>query len=169
MSIEDEASETRLREYGSTCGLLHLATHGAFRADNPLFSWLRLADALLTVRDIYRLRLPRTSLVTLSACEAGLEDLRGGNVLGLSQGFLATGARSLLLSLWAVDDASTAQLMAAFYRWLAQGKTNNAALHEAQREIHQRRSHPFYWAGFVLLGEDGQLASEKRPAERSLR
>ena len=67
---EDEATEVRLREYGPTCGLLHLAVHGAFRADNPLFSWLRLADTRLTVRDIYRLRLPHASLVTLSACEA---------------------------------------------------------------------------------------------------
>jgi len=150
---EDEATEVRLREYGPACGLLHLATHGAFRADNPLFSWLRLADARLTVRDIYSLRLPRASLVTLSACETGLGGLRGGDVLGLSQSFLAAGARSLLLSLWAVDDVSTAQLMASFYRRLAAGQTKVAALREAQQEMRERYPHPFYWAGFVLVGE----------------
>lgn len=150
---EDEATEVRLREYGPACGLLHLATHGAFRADNPLFSWLRLADARLTVRDIYSLRLPRASLVTLSACETGLGGLRGGDVLGLSQSFLAAGARSLLLSLWAVDDVSTTQLMAAFYRRLAAGQTKVSALREAQQEVRKQYPHPFYWAGFVLVGE----------------
>jgi len=150
---EDEATEARLQEYGPACGLLHLATHGAFRADNPLFSWLRLADARLTVRDIYALRLPRASLVTLSACETGLGGLRGGDMLGLSQSFLAAGARSLLLSLWAVDDVSTAQLMAAFYRRLAAGQTKVSALQEAQQEVRERYPHPFYWAGFVLVGE----------------
>ncbi len=153
MFTEDEATEARLREYGPACGLLHLATHGAFRADNPLFSWLRLADARLTVRDVYGLRLPRASLVTLSACETGLGGLRGGDVLGLSQSFLAAGARSLLLSLWAVDDVSTAQLMAAFYRRLAAGQTKVSALREAQQEVRERHPHPFYWAGFVLVGE----------------
>ena len=151
--LEAGATEARLREHGPTCGLLHLATHGAFRADNPLFSWLRLADARLTVRDVYGLRLPYADLVTLSACETGLGELRGGDVLGLSQSFLAAGARSLLLSLWAVDDVSTAHLMAAFYRRLAVGQTKVAALQKAQQEVREKYPHSFYWAGFVLVGD----------------
>jgi CHAT domain-containing protein/tetratricopeptide (TPR) repeat protein len=151
--LEAEATEARLREHGPACGLLHLATHGAFRADNPLFSWLRLADARLTVRDVYDLHLPHAALVTLSACETGLGDLRGGEVLGLSQSFLAAGAQSLLLSLWAVDDVSTAHLMAAFYRRLAAGQTKVSALQEAQREVREQYPHPFHWAGFALIGE----------------
>jgi CHAT domain-containing protein/tetratricopeptide (TPR) repeat protein len=166
--IEDQATEERLLEYGQTCGLLHLATHGAFRPDNPFFSWLRLADAHLTVRDIYDLRLPHTSLVTLSACETGLGNLRGGDVLGLSQGFLAAGARSLLLSLWAVDDVSTAQLMTTFYQQLKMGQTKVFALQEAQQTVRKQYSHPFYWAGFVLVGENDQLTSENPQTERIL-
>ncbi|MBU0495146.1 MAG: CHAT domain-containing protein [Chloroflexi bacterium] len=155
--VEDEATEARLREHGPACGLLHLATHGAFRSDNPFFSWLRLAgDTRLTVRDVYGLRLPHTSLVTLSACETGLGDLRGGDVLGLSQGFMAAGARSLLLSLWAVDDASTAQLMTAFYHRLVAGQDKTTALCEAQCAVRERYPHPFYWAGFVLVGDTGK-------------
>jgi tetratricopeptide (TPR) repeat protein len=155
--VEDEATEARLREYGPACGLLHLATHGAFRADNPLFSWLRLADTRLTVQDIYGLRLPCARLVTLSACETGLGDLRGGDVLGLSRGFLAAGARSLLLSLWAVDDVSTAQLMTTFYQRLAAGQPKASALEKAQQEICETHPHPFYWAGFALIGEIERL------------
>ena len=158
--VEEEATEARLREPGPACGLLHLATHGAFRSDNPLFSWLRLAgEARLTVRDVYGLRLPHAALVALSACETGLGGLRGGDVLGLSQGFLAAGAHSLLLSLWAVDDASTAQLMAAFYRRLMAGQDRAAALREAQLEVREQYPHPFHWAGFVLVGESGKLAA----------
>ena len=58
--------------------------------------------------------------------------------------------------------------MAAFYRGLMAGKTKAAALQEAQLEVRDRHPHPFYWAGFVLMGEDGKLISEKRPAERLL-
>ncbi len=161
--VEEEATEARLREFGPACGLLHLATHGAFRSDNPLFSWLRLAgDARLTVRDVYGLRLPHAALVTLSACETGLGGLRGGDVLGLSQGFLAAGARALLLSLWAVDDASTAQLMAAFYRRLMAGEGRAAALRGAQLAVRGQYPHPFHWAGFVLVGASGRLAAEEQ-------
>ncbi|MBN1661042.1 MAG: CHAT domain-containing protein [Anaerolineae bacterium] len=151
--VEDEAVEVRLRKHGPTCGLLHLATHGTFRADNPFFSWLHLADTRLIVRDLYDLRLPLASLVTLSACETGLGVLRGGELLGLGQGFLAAGARSLLLSLWAVDDSSTAQLMAAFYRHLSAGHSKTAALQQAQQQVRQQYPHPFHWAGFVLIGD----------------
>jgi CHAT domain-containing protein/tetratricopeptide (TPR) repeat protein len=164
--VENDATEGRLREYAATCGLLHLATHGAFRSDNPLFSWLRLADARLTVHDVYGLNLSRVALVTLSACETGLGDLRGGDLLGLSQSFLAAGAQSLLLSLWAVDDASTSELMVAFYRRLAEGQAGSKALQQAQGEMQKRYLHPFHWAGFVLLGKSGKLISEKPKAGR---
>ncbi|MBN1177671.1 MAG: CHAT domain-containing protein [Anaerolineae bacterium] len=152
--VEEQVTEARLRAEAAGCGLLHLATHGGFRADNPLFSWLRLADGRLTVRDVYGLRLAHADLVTLSACETGLGDPRGGDVMGLSQGFLAAGARSLLLSLWAVDDASTTELMVTFYRQLAAGRSKSAALQQAQWELRQTHPHPFFWAGFVLVGED---------------
>jgi tetratricopeptide (TPR) repeat protein len=159
--LEEEATEARLREHVGGCGLLHLATHGLFRSDNPLFSWLRLADARLTVHDVYGLDLSRAALVTLSACETGLGDLRGGEVLGLSQAFLAAGARSLLLSLWAVDDVSTSELMAAFYRRLAAGQAADQALQLAQQEMYRRAPHPFHWAGFVSIGNSHKFVSEK--------
>lgn len=155
--LEDEATIERLRERGPDCSLLHLAAHGAFRADNPLFSWLRLADGRLTVHDLYRLNLPAAGLVTLSACETGRTGLRGGDVLGLSYGFLATGARSLLLSLWSVDDQPTAELMVHFYRNLAAGQSKATALARAQQQVRSRHTHPFYWAGFILVGEPGEM------------
>ena len=102
--------------------MLHLATHGDFRADNPLFSGLALADGSLTTLDCFNLRL-RASLVTLSGCQTGRSVVSGGDeLLGLTRALLSAGAASLVLSLWAVEDISTARLMEAFYRNLAAGR-----------------------------------------------
>jgi len=155
--LEDEATTERLRTAVSSCTLLHLATHGFFRADAPLFSALHLADGWLTAGDLEEWNLTRVGLVTLSACETGVILSRGSDLLGLARGFFRAGARQLVVSLWPVDDVSTADLMAAFYRQLAAGQTKVAALREAQREVRERYPHPFYWAGFVLVGEEGSI------------
>ena len=148
---EDEATLSRLREQAGECGLLHLAAHGVFRGDNPLFSFLQLADEPLRLLDVYGLKL-RADLVTLSACETGMSQLKGGDLIGLCRGFFYAGASSLVVSLWRVDDEATAELMTSFYRGLVAGKATCAALREAQLEILSRYRHPYYWAPFVLVG-----------------
>jgi len=108
--------------------LLHLACHGRFRSDNPLFSSLQLADGWLTVRDTYNLKL-QCDLVTLSACETGVSQVAPGDeLIGLARGFFAAGAPTLLVSLWAVDDEATTQLMTLFYQRLLAGVGPAAAL-----------------------------------------
>jgi CHAT domain-containing protein len=148
---EDEATLSRLREQAGQCGLLHLAAHGVFRGDNPLFSFLQLADEPLRLLDVYGLKL-RADLVTLSACETGMSQLKGGDLIGLCRGFFYAGASSLVVSLWRVDDEATAELMTSFYRGLVAGKATCAALREAQLEILSQYRHPYYWAPFVLVG-----------------
>ncbi|MBN1890499.1 MAG: CHAT domain-containing protein, partial [Thermoflexales bacterium] len=148
---EQAATEAEFGQRACQAGLIHLATHAAFRADNPFFSWLQLADARPTVADMYRLRLANHPLVTLSACETGLSGRRGGGLIGFSRALLATGAGAVVASLWKVDDASTSGLMARFYRWLAEGQTARAALRTAQLDTLQEWRHPLYWAGFVLV------------------
>jgi CHAT domain-containing protein len=148
---EDEATLSRLREQAGECGLLHLAAHGVFRGDNPLFSFLQLADEPLRLLDVYGLKL-RADLVTLSACETGMSQLKGGDLIGLCRGFFYAGASSLVVSLWRVDDEATAELMTSFYRRLVAGKATCAALREAQLEILSQYRHPYYWAPFVLVG-----------------
>ncbi len=162
--VQDEATTERFREVAGNSRILHLATHGDFRPDNPLFSGLALADGWLTTLDIFSLRL-RASLVTLSACQTGRSVVGGGDeLLGLMRAFLYAGAASLVLSLWAVEDRSTARLMEAFYTVLAQGQTKPAALRQAQ--LHLLRgdgetaagfAHPYYWAPFFLVGNTGSL------------
>jgi CHAT domain-containing protein len=159
----DEASLVRLQACAAQSTLLHLATHAIFRRDNPLFSALQLAGGdWLRVMDLYTLRL-NGPLVTLSGCETGRHRLLGGDLLGLSRGFFYAGASALVVSLWPVDDVSTAMLMGRFYSHLVAGETAASALRLAQLALctmqaagdgqqAQLYTHPFYWASFCLLG-----------------
>ncbi|MCK5923809.1 MAG: CHAT domain-containing protein, partial [Methylococcales bacterium] len=105
--VEAEATLACLKTEASQYRALHLATHGDFRADNPLFSGLTFADGQLTTLDVFNLRL-QASLVTLSACQTGRYVVGGGDeLLGLSRAFLYAGTASLVLSLWQVNDAVT--------------------------------------------------------------
>jgi CHAT domain-containing protein len=132
---------------------LHLSTHATFRADNPLFSALKLADGWVSVNDIYGMA-GSAPLVTLSACETGRSQVVAGDELvGLCRGFFSAGARSLVVSLWRVDDNSTAHLMARFYEGLRDGQPVNRALDSAQLAIKEEKGHPYYWAPFVLTGD----------------
>jgi CHAT domain-containing protein len=150
--LDDQATLAALREQAPTADVLHLACHGQFRPDNPLFSSLQLADGWLTVRDAYNLNLPN-GLVTLSACETGMSTVAPGDeLIGLARGFLSAGAPSLLVSLWTVDDESTAMLMTSFYTRLRAGDGPAAALRQAQRQTLESYPHPFFWSPFALFG-----------------
>lgn len=162
---EETATEAEFSRHSRQADLIHLATHAAFRADNPFFSWVQLADARPTVADLYRLGLTGRPLVTLSACETGLSGRRGGGLIGFSRALMAAGAGAVVASLWKVDDASTATLMECFYRRLVEGQAASAALRAAQLETLAQARHPLYWGGFVLveragLENCGQNASE---------
>ena len=132
--------------------VLHLACHGQFRAENPLFSSLHLADGWVTVRDICSQKL-QANLVTLSACETGLNKIFAGDeILGLARGFLSAGASSLVLSLWTVSDEATTDLMKDFYKSLQRGAGVSASLRFAQNNFIKRNQHPYFWSPFALIG-----------------
>lgn len=140
--------------------LIHLAAHAEFRADNPLFSGVRLADDWLLARDLYAMHL-QCDLATLAACQTGTTCVEPGDELfGLLRGFLVAGAKSVAASLWAVDDSATSVLMTHFYERLQQGESKAAALRVAQQQTARILPHPYYWAAFVLVGERG-LESKK--------
>jgi len=147
-----QATLERLRAASAGSDLLHLACHGVFRRDNPLFSSLKLHDGWLTAGDVLHLPLAG-AFVTLSACESGRSQVLGGDeLLGLPYAFLGAGAAGLLVSLWLVEDEATAALMPAFYQQLAHGASYPAALRQAQLELRATHPHPYYWAPFVLIG-----------------
>ncbi|MDZ7360467.1 MAG: CHAT domain-containing protein [candidate division KSB1 bacterium] len=142
---------------------VHFATHGLVNESKPQLSGLILAqndspeeDGILYLGEIYNLNL-NADLAVLSACETGLGKLaRGEGLIGLTRGFLYAGATNLLVSLWQVNDVSTANLMIAFYQNMLEGKSKAAALREAKLRMIEHEvkyARPYYWAPFVLIGK----------------
>ena len=144
---------------------LHFATHGLVDTDYPALSALALSffdetgakrDGYLRLNDIYNLKL-NADLVVLSACNTALgREIRGEALVGLSQGFIYSGARSLVLTLWQVPDRATSELMVLLYENMLLGSlTPSAALRKAQLSIRSERrwSDPYFWGSFVLFGD----------------
>jgi CHAT domain-containing protein len=148
-----QANERVLREKGLQSRLIHIATHGKFRQDNPMFSGIRLGDAYLNLYDLYQLKL-NAELVTLSGCATGMNVVTPGDeLLGLIRGLLYAGAHSLLLTLWDVHDQSTSDFMARFYRRFQGGEAKTSALRGAMIELRESYPHPYHWAPFALTGK----------------
>lgn len=151
--VGPQATADVLRRRGAASSLLHIATHGHYRQDNPMFSGLRLGDGYLNLYDLYQIRLP-ARLVTLSGCATGMNYVSAGDeLLGLQRGLFCAGATSLLLSLWDVHDESTAVLMQAFYKDYIQTGDMPRALQSAMKQLRQENPHPYFWAPFVLIGK----------------
>jgi CHAT domain-containing protein/tetratricopeptide (TPR) repeat protein len=157
------ARESWLKAEASHYRVLHLATHGLLDDTSPLYSQLVLAqptagekdDGLLEAREILDLHL-RADLAVLSACETGRGQAGAGEgLIGMSWAFFVAGCPATVASQWKVEAASTTRLMLAFHRQLQQKRTPAEALRLAAlaqlRRPHER--HPFYWAGFVAMGD----------------
>ena len=149
---DNDATRAVFAESIRESSFLHIATHAVFRQDNPMFSSFKLADGWFTALDLFSTAC-QTNLVTLSGCQSGMSEVTGGDdLLGLMRGFLYAGARSLLLSLWNVNDQSTAALMARFYQEWQNGASKCQALRTAMLSVREAYPNPFYWAPFLLVG-----------------
>ncbi|MCG8459479.1 MAG: CHAT domain-containing protein, partial [Holophagales bacterium] len=161
----------------SAFDVVHFATHGVIDTETPALSGLLLSQrdpagrpspGFLHLRDIYQLRF-EAELVVLSGCRTALGPVvRGEGLVGLVRGFRYAGARRVLASLWPVEDRATAELMGHFYRALWQeGAPPSRALAEAQRQLagSRRFRDPYYWSGFVLMGDWRREPGVRRPAE----
>ncbi len=150
---DGSATMHAIGEKAPGCGILHLACHGMFRGDNPMFSSLKLHDGWLTAADVLRLDLGG-ALVTLSACESARNRvLTGDELVGLARGFLGAGAATLVASLWLVQDETTSWMMEHWYARMRDGAGRTTALREAQLALKETYPHPYYWAPFVLMGQ----------------
>jgi CHAT domain-containing protein/tetratricopeptide (TPR) repeat protein len=153
LHVGDHATSSLLREMGPRSGLVHLATHGIYRQDNPMFSGIRLGDGYLNLYDLYQMRLD-ARLVTLSGCATGMSFVAAGDeLLGLQRGLFCAGATTLLLSLWDVHDESTAHLMQHFYAYYIRTGDMPGAVQHAMQEVRRQSPHPYFWAPFVLVGK----------------
>ena len=158
-----EANEKNLKtEALSGYRYLHFATHGYFVEENQGRSGLVLAkggtdDGFLQAREIFGLKL-NADVVTLSACQSGLGKLLAGEgVMGLPRAFFYAGAQSVVVSLWNVNDAATAELMKTFYAGMKAGLGGAEALRRAKVSLAKGANrawrHPYFWASFVFVGE----------------
>jgi len=151
--IGEEATEERLKEFGPQSRFIHIATHGYFRQDNPMFSSIRLGNSLLSLFDFYQLQFA-AELVTLSGCGTGMNVVIGGDeLIGLVRGLLYAGAQTLMVSLWEVHDQSTAEFMRDFYSSYNETANKANALRQAIIKLREKRPHPYYWAAFALVGK----------------
>lgn len=166
-----------LRDYR----IVHFATHGVINCRHPELSGVVLSmlnergereNGFLQLHDIYKLDWS-TDLVVLSACSTALgQDIRGEGLVGLTQGFLHSGANSVVSTLWTVDDRASAELMQRFYEaMLKQGLAPSAALTKAKRSLWQenRWQSPYYWGAFVLQGDYRQTIRGRDASSNSNR
>ena len=160
-----EATEERFTAVAGDYRIIHLATHGQANDQSGDYSFLAFSEIpdsveneLLYVRDLYNLSL-NADLVVLSACETGVGQLqRGEGIISLARAFSYAGARSILTSMWAVNDARTKDLMIAFYKNLKKEYSKDDALRRAKNDMlssakTQEQAHPFYWGGFIGIGD----------------
>src|SRR5271157_6009009 len=150
--LGESATLESLRSFAPRVRNIHIAAHGYFCQENPMFSSIRLGDSSLTLIDLYQLTLS-ADLVALSGCGTGINVVLGGDELrGLVRGLLHAGAHSMMVSLWDVHDESTTEFMTVFYRNL-RSMTKSQALRLAALVVRNHRIHPYYWAPFVLVGK----------------
>jgi CHAT domain-containing protein/tetratricopeptide (TPR) repeat protein len=171
--------ETAMSSDVSQYQILHFATHAFEDNRHPELSSVVLTlvdrrgeqtDGVMPLHDIYSLDLS-AELTVLSACQTALgKDTRGEGLVGLTHGFMSAGSKSVVASLWKVDDRATAVLMANFYEsMLKLGMSPAAALRSAKLRMMRDKNWnaPYYWAGFVVQGEyDNHIAVDQRTSLR---
>ena len=170
----DQATKAAIVRKMSQAKIIHLATHGLLddfssggvpgalalasnpqtnSVPNPPPNISQQNQGLLTASEILNLRLT-SKLVVLSACDTGRGKITGDGVIGLSRSLIAAGAASVLVSLWAIPDASTAELMRTFYQQLQGNPDEAVALQQAMAATKAKYPHPKNWAAFTLIGEN---------------
>ena len=161
-----EAREDRVKSEAGGAGILHFSTHGTLNNAAPMYSYLTFAevgpndDGLLEAWELMQLDL-KAELAVLSACETARGRIGGGEgVIGFSWAMFIAGIPSTVVSQWKVDSASTRDLMVNFHRSLISKQTSptkSDALRQAALKLmrNPETSHPFYWAGFVIVGDGG--------------
>ncbi|MFW9259600.1 tetratricopeptide repeat protein [Nostoc sp. CALU 546] len=162
--IGNQATEEVVLSKLLNARIIHLATHGWFDEFGGLGSGIALApsakgDGLLKAEDIFNLYAPpqgsplRAELVVLSACDTGQGRLTGDGVIGLSRSIIAAGVPSVIVSLWSIPDAPTAELMTEFYENFRKNPDKATALRQAMLTTKKKHPNPADWAAFTLIGE----------------
>ena len=168
--LNEAATETAFKINAKKFSTLHLSMHAIMDEADPMNSRLlfyndttTLDDGLLYAHELYNMKL-NADMVVLSACNTGQGQLaKGEGVMGISRAFAYAGTPSTIMSLWKVPDESTSKIMVAFYKHLKDGASKSEALRKAKLDyldsvIAPEQTHPYYWAGFILMGNDDPVS-----------
>ncbi|MCB0667815.1 MAG: CHAT domain-containing protein [Saprospiraceae bacterium] len=167
--IGDGALKRDFKNRYADYGAFHFATHAIINEDDADLSFLAFQgateDSRLYLQELYTIKIP-ANIVTLSACETNVGPLlQGEGLASLAKGFSYAGAKSIITSMWDVDDRSTRKIMTGFYGHLVQGKNKDAALQAAKSDYLKTAggafAHPYFWAGFIAIGDMSPLEITK--------
>ncbi len=164
--LDKAATKEHFMQNYEKYSILHFATHTCLDVKSPQNSKIYFSDSTLSTNEIYHLKM-NADMVVLSACETGIGKLeKGEGMMSLSRAFAYAGCPSLTMSLWAVSDQSTTQLMQYYYEFLNQAMNKSAALRAAKlkyiEEQDVSKQHPYYWAAFLHLGNDQSITEKKQ-------
>ncbi|PFX18133.1 Tetratricopeptide repeat protein 28 [Stylophora pistillata] len=165
--VEEKATKQAVLKRISSVSLIHVAAHGNAERGEIVLSPIPTPNStniippketyMLTMADVSRVKV-RAKLVVLSCCHSGSGQVRAEGIIGIARAFLGSGARSMLVALWAIPDSATEQLMSRFYEHLVGGKSASESLHQAMKWM---RNNDFTkvseWASFTLIGDDVRL------------
>jgi CHAT domain-containing protein len=172
--LDKKASEYNFKKLASSYSLVHLAMHAIIDDEDPAKSRLIFThtngtseDNMLYSYETYNMEL-NTDLLVLSACKTGTGKIqKGEGMLSLTRGFIFAGVKSIVTSLWTVNDKSGAAFFGSFYKNLSQQQPKSVALQKASMDYLQSAdnigAHPYYWAGFVLIGNDEPVQFASSP------
>lgn len=169
--IEEEADETTFKNESAKYGIIHLGTHAETNQNSPLMSYLVLSknmkndsldDGYLHAYEIYQMPL-QAELAVLTACETGVgKQQNSEGVISLAHSFSYAGCPSIVMSLWSIDEKTSAGIISDFYRYLGEGMHKNNALRQAKLDYlataPKELQSPYYWAGLVLLGDHNPVS-----------
>lgn len=169
--IADSASKQNFLKHLNKYSIIHLAMHAEIDVEQPLFSKLSFTptnkeDFNLYTNEIYSLNLD-AQMIVLSACNTGSGKIRKGEgIMSFARGFLYAGSQSLTLTLWSVSDKSSADIMGYYYKYLSEGNNKSKALQLAKLEYLKTadplKAHPYYWAGYIHIGNSDPIYMQKR-------
>ncbi|MRR20252.1 CHAT domain-containing protein [bacterium] len=166
--LAEEATEGAYKSEAQHYKIIHLAMHTLVNDRDPAYSKMIFSaspdgseDGMLNTYEVYSVPV-NAMMVVLSSCNTGVGRLVSGEgLLSLARGFLYAGSRSVLMSMWEVEDKSASTVMHSFYKNMRSGQTKSSALRNARlkflRSADQGRSHPYYWSALVIYGDDTPL------------
>jgi len=176
--IGNDATEENFKNNADRYTIVHLATHSLIDNKNPLLSELvfnlsndSINDGFLNIAEIYNLQL-NADLAILSACETGYGPIeKGEGNMSIARAFSYAGCHNIIMSLWKVPDQSTKSVMLNLYNYLLDEMPKGQSLNEAKLQYINSvedplYAHPYYWAGFILMGDNNPIISPDRPLSK---